>query len=261
MNVRKELQNHPVPPTPEEPIVKKGPQTQDIVGMTRALKKKVSIISYHNALYFFNGRYYEYLDTDRLLMLYREYVDYDLNHESSLYGHKDLYQCYATDPNIQREEPKGEPIYAPLKNGIFILGEKKLYPHSPDRLTFTYIKAKYDPQVKCPVFDRFLWQVTHGNPQLLERFWMAIGYLFIYPARGKFFILMGYARDSGKSVLGNFIQRLYPKESVSNLRLSEMKGTFALMPLLSSVINFELDMPNTKLNAEAISRLKQITGD
>lgn len=124
MNVRKELQNHPVPPTPEEPIVKKGPQTQDIVGMTRALKKKVSIISYHNALYFFNGRYYEYLDTDRLLMLYREYVDYDLNHESSLYGHKDLYQCYATDPNIQREEPKGEPIYAPLKNGIFILGEK-----------------------------------------------------------------------------------------------------------------------------------------
>lgn len=260
MNVRKELQNHPVPPTPEEPIVKKGPQTQDIVGMTRALKKKVSIISYHNALYFFNGRYYEYLDTDRLLMLYREYVDYDLNHESSLYGHKDLYQCYATDPNIQREEPKGEPIYAPLKNGIFILGEKKLYPHSPDRLTFTYIKAKYDPQAKCPVFDRFLWQVTHGNPQLLERFWMAIGYLFIYPARGKFFILMGYARDSGKSVLGNFIQRLYPKESVSNLRLSEMKGTFALMPLLSSVINFELDMPNTKLNAEAIYRLKQITG-
>lgn len=193
-------------------------------------------------------------------MLYREYVDYDLNHESSLYGHKDLYQCCATDPEIQREEPKGEPIYAPLKNGIFVLGEEKLYPHSPDQLTFTCIKAKYDPQAKCPVFDRFLWQITHGNPQLLERFWMAIGYLFIYPARGKFFILMGYARDSGKSVLGNFIQRLYPKESVSNLRLSEMKGTFALMPLLSSVINFELDMPNTKLNAEAISRLKQITG-
>lgn len=260
MNIEKELQNHPAPPSPEEPIVKKGPKTQSLVEMTRELKKKVSIISYHGALYFFNGRYYEYLDTDRLLMLYREYVDYDLNHESSLYGHKDLYQCCATDPEIQREEPKGEPIYAPLKNGIFVLGEEKLYPHSPDQLTFTCIKAKYDPQGKCPVFDHFLWQVTHGNPQLLERFWMAIGYLFIYPARGKFFILMGYARDSGKSVLGNFIQRLYPKESVSNLRLSEMKGTFALMPLLSSVINFELDMPNTKLNAEAISRLKQITG-
>ena len=229
LEIGMKLQNQPAPPSPEEPIVKKGPKTQSLVGMTRELQKKVSIISYHGALYFFNGRYYEYLDTDRLLMLYREYVDYDLNHESSLYGHKDLYQCCATDPEIQREEPKGEPIYAPLKNGIFVLGEEKLYPHSPDQLTFTCIKAKYDPQAKCPVFDRFLWQITHGNPQLLERFWMAIGYLFIYPARGKFFILMGYARDSGKSVLGNFIQRLYPKESVSNLRLSEMKGTFALI--------------------------------
>lgn len=192
LEIGMKLQNQPAPPSPEEPIVKKGPKTQSLVGMTRELQKKVSIISYHGALYFFNGRYYEYLDTDRLLMLYREYVDYDLNHESSLYGHKDLYQCCATDPEIQREEPKGEPIYAPLKNGIFVLGEKKLYPHSPDQLTFTCIKAKYDPQAKCPVFDRFLWQITHGNPQLLERFWMAIGYLFIYPARGKFFILRSF---------------------------------------------------------------------
>ena len=51
-------------------------------------------------------------------MLYREYVDYDLNHESSLYGHKDLYQCCATDPEIQREEPKGEPVYYKYKRQI-----------------------------------------------------------------------------------------------------------------------------------------------
>ena len=89
---------------------------------------------------------------------------------------------------------------------------------------------------------------------------MAIGYLMIYPARGKFFIVMGYARDSGKSVLGNFIQRLYPKESVGNLRLQEMKGTFSSMSFLNAVINLELDMPNAKLNAEVASRLKQITG-
>lgn len=89
---------------------------------------------------------------------------------------------------------------------------------------------------------------------------MAIGYLMIYPARGKFFIVMGYARDSGKSVLGNFIQRLYPDDSVGNLRLQEMKGTFASMSFLNAVLNLELDMPNAKLNAEVASRLKQITG-
>lgn len=89
---------------------------------------------------------------------------------------------------------------------------------------------------------------------------MALGSLFIYPTRGKFFIFMEGVSNSGKSVLGNFCQRLYPKESVSNIRLRTMKENFGLMRLLGAVINFELDMPNTKLNAEVVSRLKQITG-
>ena len=187
-------------------------------------------------------------------------MDYELNYESSLYGYKDLYECCVTDPKLQRSEAENEPIYAPLQNGIFDLEKQRLYPHSPDRLTFTCIKAKYDPKAKCPMFDSFLFWVTHGNPQLLERFWMALGSLFIYPTRGKFFIFMEGVSNSGKSVLGNFCQRLYPKESVSNIRLRTMKENFGLMRLLGAVINFELDMPNTKLNAEVVSRLKQITG-
>lgn len=260
LEIGMKLQNQPAPPSPEEPIVKKGPKTQSLVGMTRELQKKVSIISYHGALYFFNGRYYEYLDTDRLLMLYREYVDYDLNHESSLYGHKDLYQCCATDPEIQREEPKGEPIYAPLKNGIFVLGEEKLYPHSPDQLTFTYIKAKYAPKAECPIFEGYLHRVTGGDPQLMERFWMVIGYLLIYPARGKFFIFMKGVGNSGKSVLGSFIRSLYPKESISSIRLKNLTNQFGMASLATSVINFDMDMSSSKIDDEAASRLKQITG-
>ena len=169
-------------------------------------------------------------------------------------------QCCTTDPELERSEPENQSIHAPLENGVYDLMKKELKPHDPRRLIFTYIKANYDESAECPVFDSFLKQITHGNPQLEERFWMAIGYLMIYPARGKFFIVMGYARDSGKSVLGNFIQRLYPKESVGNLRLQEMKGTFSSMSFLNAVINLELDMPNAKLNAEVASRLKQITG-
>lgn len=243
-----------------EPILQKAPKTQSIVGIAGTLTKHISIISYGNALYYHNGYYYAYLDAEHLIRLYREYVDYDLNHESSLYGYKDLYECCITDPKLQRSEAEDEPIYVPLQNGIFVLAEQRLYPHSPDWLIFTCIKARYDPKAKCPVFDRFLLWVTHGNPQLLERFWMALGSLFIYPTRGKFFIFMEGVSNSGKSVLGNFCQKLYPKESVSNIRLRTMKENFGLMRLLGAVINFELDMPNTKLNAEVVSRLKQITG-
>lgn len=259
-NVQECTLSEPGNPPHPAPVLKKAPKTQYIVGMTSELNKRVSIISYGNALYYHNGYYYAYLDAEHLIRLYREHVDYELNYESSLYGYKDLYECCVTDPKLQRSEAKNEPIYAPLQNGIFDLEKQRLYPHSPDRLTFTCIKAKYDPKAKCPVFDSFLFWVTHGNPQLLERFWMALGSLFIYPTRGKFFIFMEGVSNSGKSVLGNFCQRLYPKESVSNIRLRTMKENFGLMRLLGAVINFELDMPNTKLNAEVVSRLKQITG-
>ena len=259
-NVQECTLSEPGNPPHPAPVLKKAPKTQYIVGMTSELNKRVSIISYGNALYYHKGYYYAYLDAEHLIRLYREHVDYELNYESSLYGYKDLYECCVTDPKLQRSEAENEPIYAPLQNGIFDLEKQRLYPHSPDRLTFTCIKAKYDPKAKCPVFDSFLFWVTHGNPQLLERFWMALGSLFIYPTRGKFFIFMEGVSNSGKSVLGNFCQRLYPKESVSNIRLRTMKENFGLMRLLGAVINFELDMPNTKLNAEVVSRLKQITG-
>ena len=164
-----------------------------------------------------------------------------------VYARKDFARSTLPQLELERSEPENQSIHAPLENGVYDLMKKELKPHDPRRLIFTYIKASYDESAECPVFNSFLKQITHGNPQLEERFWMAIGYLMIYPARGKFFIVMGYARDSGKSVLGNFIQRLYPKESVGNLRLQEMKGTFSSMSFLNAVINLELDMPNAKL--------------
>lgn len=238
----------------------KTSKRRSIVEMVQKLKKYVPIVVCGDVLYYYNGYYYEAIGLEKLIKLYRKYVDYDLNNEPSLYAYKDLYQCCTTDPELERSEPENQSIHAPLENGVYDLMKKELKPHDPRRLIFTYIKASYDESAECPVFNSFLKQITHGNPQLEERFWMAIGYLMIYPARGKFFIVMGYARDSGKSVLGNFIQRLYPKESVGNLRLQEMKGTFSSMSFLNAVINLELDMPNAKLNAEVASRLKQITG-
>ena len=247
-------------PTPE-PAVKKVSKDQSLVDLSRKLKKDVHIISYGNTLYYHNGYYYTQLDAKQLIKLYREHVDYELNHESSLHGYKELYGCFMTDPQIECSESGDGSIYAPLENGIFELVEWKLHPHSPDQITFTYINAKYDPDAKCPIFEGYLHQVTGGDPQLMERFWMVIGYLLIYPARGKFFIFMKGVGNSGKSVLGSFIRNLYPKESIiSNIKLKQLTNQFGMASLATSVINFDMDMSSSKINEEAASRLKQITG-
>ena len=259
-DVQKSTLSDPVSlPTPE-PAVKKVSKDQSLVDLTRKLKKDVHIISYGNTLYYHNGYYYTQLDANQLIKLYREHVDYELNHESSLHGYKELYGCFMTDPQIECSESGDGSIYAPLENGIFELVEWKLHPHSPDQITFTYINAKYDPDAKCPIFEGYLHQVTGGDPKLMERFWMVIGYLLIYPARGKFFIFMKGVGNSGKSVLGRFIQDLYPKESISNIKLKQLTNQFGMASLATSVINFDMDMSSSKINEEAASRLKQITG-
>ena len=100
-----------------------------------------------------------------------------------------------------------------------------------------------------------------GDFLLSKRVWMAIGYLLIYPARGKFFIFMKGIGNSGKSVLGSFIRRLYPKESISSIRLKQMKNEFGMASLANAVINFDMDMPSSKIDEEASFRLEeQITG-
>ena len=243
-----------------EPAIKKTSKTLSIVEIAGELKKDVHIISYGNTLYYYNKYYYTQLDAKQLIKLYRKHVDYELNNESSLHGYKDLYDCFMTDPKIECNEPEDELIYAPLKNGVFELVEWKLHPHSPDQVTFTYIKAKYAPKAECPIFEGYLHRVTGGDPQLMERFWMVIGYLLIYPARGKFFIFMKGVGNSGKSVLGSFIRSLYPKESISSIRLKNLTNQFGMASLATSVINFDMDMPSSRINDEADSRLKQITG-
>ena len=259
-DVQKSTLSDPVSlPTPE-PAIKKVSKAQSLVEVAEEAKKHVHIISYGNTLYYYNNYYYTQLDAKQLIKLYRKYVDYELNNESSLRGYKELYGCFMTDPQIECSEPEDEPIYAPLENGIFDLVEWKLYPHSPDLITFTYIKAKYAPEAKCPIFEGYLHQVTGGDPQLMERFWMAIGYLLIYPARGKFFIFMKGVGNSGKSVLGRFIRQLYPKESISSIRLKNLTNQFGMASLATSVINFDMDMPSSRIDDEAASRLKQITG-
>ena len=259
-DVQKSTLSDPVSlPTPE-PAIKKVSKAQSLVELAEEAKKRVHIISYGNTLYYYNNYYYTQLDAKQLIKLYRKYVDYELNNESSLHGYKDLYDCFMTDPKIECNEPEDEPIYAPLKNGVFELVEWKLHPHSPDQVTFTYIKAKYAPKATCPIFEGYLHRVTGGDPQLMERFWMVIGYLFIYPARGKFFIFMKGVGNSGKSILGSFIRRLYPKESISSIRLKNLTNQFGMASLATSVINFDMDMPSSRIDDEAASRLKQITG-
>ena len=145
----------------------KTSKRRSIVEMVQKLKKYVPIVVCGDVLYYYNGYYYEAIGLEKLIKLYRKYVDYDLNNEPSLYAYKDLYQCCTTDPELERSEPENQSIHAPLENGVYDLMKKELKPHDPRRLIFTYIKASYDESAECPVFYIYKRMETHYDDTLL----------------------------------------------------------------------------------------------
>ena len=103
----------------------KTSKRRSIVEMVQKLKKYVPIVVCGDVLYYYNGYYYEAIGLEKLIKLYRKYVDYDLNNEPSLYAYKDLYQCCTTDPELERSEPENQSIHAPLENGVYEIASMK----------------------------------------------------------------------------------------------------------------------------------------
>ena len=228
--------------------------------MEEKMLEKTDFLYRKSVLYHYNDQYYEAIDAEGVVALYRQYISPGLDGVKNLRNHLDIYKCMKANPRLKYEDSLKDKPYCPLKNGILYLNKMKLKHHSSKRITFTVLDACYDEDAECPVFDEFLDTITEGREDLKERFMMALGYLLIEPSNGKYFFVMGYAPNSGKSILGNTIQKLYPENSVSNLSLGELGGKFETESLLYSRINISLDLPQEVLNASAVSKLKRITG-
>ncbi len=91
-----------------------------------------------------------------------------------------------------------------LKNGVFDLENRQLKPHVQykDRYLTHLFNAEYDPEAKCPVFDKFLNEIMLGNPEMEKLILQTFGWCLsgdtLYE---KFFFFKG-SGGNGKSVLG-----------------------------------------------------------
>lgn len=224
------------------------------------LKSKAHFIYYSGNLYCYNGRCYDVLNEREVVGLYRKLVDNRVGGEKSMSTIMQLYKFLCTDPEIYVEKVPNNLRIAVLKNGIYHVENEELYFHSPETITFSYLDAMYVEGEKCKEFDRFIKDVTEGNEILTTRLWMALGYLLMQTMEAKVFFIMGEAPDSGKSLFGNFIENLFPERYISNVALNDFNGQFSLAPLVGAALNVSLDLPASKLNDTAVSRLKMLTG-
>lgn len=114
-----------------------------------------------------------------------------------------------------------QPHILNCKNGTLDLLSYELRPHSSDDLLTKIIPTPYEPDAKCPTWERFLYRIMDGNKNLVSFLQRAIGYTLTADVSEQVWFFMYGSGKNGKStfietikeLLGDYSMKL-PSESL-----------------------------------------------
>lgn len=213
------------------------------------------------ALHVFNGRAFEFVSEEvmrRLIMRYcRESVR--ASGFASVIGQ--VYDIIKSEPDICVEAAVQEDFVS-FANCLLDTRDFSCHPHTPNIFVTAQVQGNFLPDnpPSCPVFDQFLYSVTQGNPELIQRIWEMIGYALVPDTRGKCIFILQGPRDSGKSLLGNFISSLFRPEDVTALGIEDLGKNFGPADLVGKRLNCCLDMAEGLWDSASTGMLKRLTG-
>jgi len=160
-----------------------------------------------------------------------------------------------------------DPAIVVFRNGIYnILTGERLKP-SPEIVRTSFVDANFlsdrfseDDLGSAPVFCAFMDDVCGGKKSIYKLIVAFLGYCLLTGNPAKNFFVLGTAPDSGKSVIGRFLERLVGSDGFSNVALDEMGERFSLACLRGKSLNLSMDLGSHALSHKAVSRLKRLTG-
>lgn len=139
-----------------------------------------------------------------------------------------------------------DPYFVNCLNGTYNYKTGILQPHNPTDLISKIIPCNYDPEAKCPEFNRFLENALYGDKDAINYLAIVVGIL-LSGIRAKNFYFVHGLPDTGKSMfiallkflLGDYgkevsMDMLYPKKdnnvggaNPELFRLQDARGVFA----------------------------------
>ena len=100
----------------------------------------------------------------------------------------------------------------------------------------------YDPEARCPTWERFIEDVTDEEPRRAENLQFIAGYTLIPDCRyQKVFILVG-SGGNGKSVYLDILQRIFGNANVTHVEPTGLAQDFQRIRLKDSLLNIGADI-------------------
>jgi len=176
----------------------------------------------------------------------------------------------ANDPNTkppvwlagyEQNNPPADKLIS-MTNGIFQMEERILFPHSLGFFTYNSMPFEYNPEAKCPEWNKFLddlWGEDNQSKELLQEYF---GYIISGENNQQKFLNIIGPRRSGKGTINRVLTALLGQHNVVSPQMEELCDTFALQPWIGKLLaSFTDARVTTKSAAGVVSQFLRIVGN
>lgn len=213
-------------------------------------------------IFSFDGRSYQSLSEAKV----RQLISTVCSRELEEYGRFEIVigtlNFILSEPSIQLLESVENRKILTFQNGNLDVETGAFTGHDPSIFTTYALQCNYISHgAVCPVFDKFLYDITSGDLAITARIWEMLGYCLVPDIGAKVgFVLQG-RKHSGKSLLCNFLESLFPGNVISALDAHDFSQKFALSELEGKALCVSADMPAEPLNKKVVSNIKKLSGN
>ncbi len=153
------------------------------------------------------------------------------------------------------DRPKVEVVN--VLNGLLDVSTRVLSPHSPDFLSPVQLPVKFDPNARCPMWDKFIGEVFPGDSEAIA--WEIPAWLATPDTSIQKAVLLTGDGANGKSTYLRAVLAFIGRQNVAAISLHRLENDrFSVARLVGRLANICPDLPSEDLSST--STFKAITG-
>jgi len=219
-----------------------------------------------------NSKYWEILSNEGLKdLIYRQITENNKHEKDNIdaycknisdYIRRELRKKYYFGENFSENDFYKIENHAVFQNCVYDAQTGKKYPFNTKLPYYFAINADYmEEDEETPYYDKLKYDATEGDEESMKMIDLMIAYLLIPNRSAKCFFVMANARDSGKSMLGQFISRMYEGSPTRSFNPEHFENRFVFSGINEVVLLTCLEMSTDRLKKDAVAQFKRVTGD
>jgi P4 family phage/plasmid primase-like protien len=149
-----------------------------------------------------------------------------------------------------------------MKNGIFHVGTKQVWPHTQGLFAVNQIPFDYEAGATCPQWLKFLDDAFPGDRDAVDAIQEWFGYMLTSDTSLQKILCFIGPRRSGKGTIGRVLRAMLGDTNVAGPTMAMLAQQFGLAPLLDKMVAIISDARATGRDAQIIAeRLLMISGE